>query len=418
MRVAVFTRSFHTGGAGRAAERITDAIERFSQGTISFEWHSSDGASIADHGHLGNQPGMVLHFRRLVTKAIRVVFRLVAGFGHRPPSDYCLVPSGRGKLLSASSADLVHLHWVGDGDLSLKEIGELQRPVVWTMHDMWVFLGSERFTLTDSFTRGYPRTDTGRVGRQFVNRFILERKMRTWSHPMTLVAPSSWLAAKAKQSPATTSWPIHVIPNALDTDLWSPGSSRDAREELGLPTDTWLVVFGAVDPMGNHNKGADLVREALQYLRGMLSRTEAENVHIAVFGESKVTPAFEGFETHSLGSLDEAKMRCVYRSANVVVVPSRLENLPQVATEAAACATPVVAFNTSGVPDVVIEGETGLLAPPYDTEALAMHIHRLYADPGLASGLGDAARERAVRLWSNEVVAKQYEELYLSLVKD
>lgn len=233
---------------------------------------------------------------------------------------------------------------------------------------------------------------------------------------MTLVAPSSWMAERAKISPITSDWPIHVIPNALDTDFWTPGASKQSRASLGLPKDKWVVLFGGVVALGDHNKGADLLESALEHLRACLSPDEADRIHIAVFGPAKRKVKAAGFSLSFLGVLADNEMRDAYRSANVVIVPSRLENLPQVATEAAACGVPVVAFDTCGLPDAIVHEKTGLLVEPFNTELMGKAIARIFWDGELASLMGQAARERAEQLWSYQVVAKQYLALYSSLI--
>ena len=407
--VHLLTRSNAVGGAARAAQRHIASFEKLYSSTVRFEG-TARVAGFRDSARHRN------FFDEILTRLIRIPLRLISGFGTRPPADYGLVRGNLGRILCLRDHDLFHLHWVGDGDLSLREIGRLPGPVVWTMHDMWTFLGAERFTLTDSYIDGY-RTNHGEPrGRQFVNRVFFSLKKKFWKQPIALVAPSSWMAERAKLSPITSDWPIHVIPNALDTEFWTPGDSKQSRAWLGLPEDKWVILFGAVDPMGDYNKGADLLESALDRLRTHLSPDEAEKFHIAVFGTAKRKINTAGFPVTFLGQLSDDGMRDAYRSSNVVIVPSRLENLPQVATEAASCGVPVVAFNTCGLPDAVVHEKTGLLVEAFDTEEMAAAISMLFRDRKLASRMGREGRKRAVELWSYPVVAKQYLALYSSLI--
>lgn len=415
--VVIVARSLSHGGASRATSRLVEALRTEATSFLGIKTLTR-GQTDLDSGVRGIRTSRRWHLVLVswAVKGLRIPLRLVSGFGYRAPSDYGLISSGAGKRLAMTSPGLIHLHWIGDGDLSLREIGQLPGPVVWTMHDMWTFLGAERFTLTDSYGDGY-RTNHGEPrGRQFVNRFFFLLKKRMWQEPITLVAPSSWLAERAKLSPITRDWPLHVIPNALDTDFWSPGSGQQSRVTLGLPQDKCVILFGAVDPLGDHNKGADLLEDALVHLKQGLSAEDAGNIHVAVFGSAKGKIAAAGFPVSFLGQLGAEQMRDAYRSANVVVVPSRLENLPQVATEAASCGVPVVAFNTCGLPDVVVHKKTGVLVEPFDAEEMAMAIAELFRDSTLATFMGTAGRKRAVELWSYPIVAKQYLALYSSLL--
>lgn len=333
--VCFVTQQSGLSGANRASLRILNAISLADSNSFNLLVFPPPGDPQVTDQEIGFlKRRLVGSLAKLASQAVRIPLRAIYGFGHRSPTDYGVVSSGLGRTLSESSPRLTHLHWLGDGDLSLREIGQLPCPVVWTMHDMWTFLGAERFTMTDSYVDGY-RTNHGEPrGRQFVNRVFFSLKKKLWKQPITLVAPSSWMAERAKLSPITRDWPIHVIPNALDTEFWTPGDSKQSRASLGLPEDKWVILFGAVDPMGDHNKGADLLESALNHLRGQLSPDEAEKFHIAVFGSAKRKTNNGGFPVTFLGQLSDDGMRDAYRSADVVIVPSRLENLPQVATEA------------------------------------------------------------------------------------
>ena len=416
-QVVTVGRSFSYGGAAKATSRLVEALRTEATSFLGIETLAR-GHTGLDAGVRGIRASRRWHHVLVswAVKGLRIPLRFLSGFGQRAPSDYGLISSGVGKSLAMTSPGIIHLHWIGDGDLSLREIAQLPRPVVWTMHDMWAFLGAERFTLTDSYVDGYQTNHGEPRGRQFVNRMIFSLKKHLWREPITLVAPSSWLAERARLSPITRGWPIHVIPNALDTEFWTPSGTEESRASLGLPADEWIVLFGAVDPVGDHNKGADLLEESLTGLQKMLSADERRTIHIAVFGSARRKVNTAGFPVSFLGELGDHQMRDAYRSADVVVVPSRLENLPQVATEAAACGTPVVAFNTCGLPDVVVDGETGLLVKPFDTQAMAGALLRLFHDDELAKRMGKAGRERAKNLWSYPVVAKQYLELYSSVI--
>ena len=120
-----------------------------------------------------------------------------------------------------------------------------------------------------------------------------------------------------------------------------------------------------------------------------------------------------GFPVHFTGHLhDDLSLRALYSAADAFVIPSRQDNLPTTGLEAHACGTPVVAFNTGGLPDIVSDRVTGALAEPFEPASLAAAIRWVLENPSRRRALGAAARERAERLWAPERVAGLYADLY------
>ena len=96
------------------------------------------------------------------------------------------------------------------------------------------------------------------------------------------------------------------------------------------------------------------------------------------------------------------------------MLPSRQDNLPNTGLEAHACGTPVVAFKTGGLPDIVDDRVTGALAEPFEPASLAACIRWVLEDEQRLQQLGSAARARAERLWAPRRIAGLYEKVYLS----
>ena len=322
-------------------------------------------------------------------------------------------------------ADLLHLHWLGDGTLSIEEIGRLPMARVWTLHDQWAFCGAEHYTSpplpgeTDSsderFAEGYspasrPDHETG----PDLNRRTWLRKRRAWRKPIHIVCPSRWLADCARRSSLMGDWPIKVIPYPIDLNVWAPCDQAQARALLGLPARLPLVLFGAMGGSADPRKGADLLLEALQRLRSQVPGTPLEQLELVVFGQSRPPqPPDLGFPIHYSGHLhDDLSLRLLYAAADVFVIPSRQDNLPNTGLEAHACGTPVVAFATGGLVDIVDHHITGALAQPFDPLSLAAAMGWVLEDPQRRRQLGAAARQRAEGLWAPARVAGLYGEVY------
>lgn len=326
-----------------------------------------------------------------------------------------VLPSRSAFDINGDIADVVNLHWVAGETLSIEAIGRIRKPIVWTLHDMWAFCGSEHYATEAEEPRwreGYKR-DNRPVGhgRLDIDRWTWNRKRRAWRSPMTIIAPSRWLADSVRQSALMRDWPVHVVPNLLDTDCYRPHDKVLCREILGLPQGVPLILFGAIGGGKDPRKGFDLLITALRQLSAEGRCTDA---HCVVFGQSQPrNEPFIGYPIHWMGHVhDDWSLALLYSAADVVVVPSRQENLPQTGTEAQACGTPVVAFNTAGFPDVVEHGATGYLAQPYIAEDLAQGIHWVLRNADRYTKLSAAARTRAVSLWAPEIVVPQYLAVY------
>ena len=321
-----------------------------------------------------------------------------------------VVPSRWSNRLNASDADVIHLHWINSEMLSVADIGKFKKPVVWTLHDMWAFCGAEHLASDYRWRDGYTADNRPAHESGFdLNRWTSARKQKHWKHPIHIVAPSRWLATCARQSVLMREWPITVIPNTIDTDVWQPVDKSIARQLLHLPPDVPLLLFGGWGGINVEHKGLDLLQAALNHLSGQLRGLE-----LVMLGQlAPRVPGEIGFPVHFTGHLhDDISLQALYSAVDAVVVPSRQEAFGQTASEAHACGTPVVAFNATGLMDVVEHQKTGYLAKAFDPVELAIGLCWVLDDAARRVALGRAARARAVQLWSYKTVAEQYLNCY------
>lgn len=309
--------------------------------------------------------------------------------------------------------DVILLGWLGNSTLSIAEVGRLRAPVVWRLSDMWMFSGAEHYTYTERYRLGYSKASrpAGESGPD-IDRETFRRKRRHWKKTSHVVALTSWLEREAQSSALSGHWPTHVIPVPMDTEFWAAVDQKKAREDFGIEQDAVVVMFGAGNGTSQPHKGADLLFDALPLLKSLHAASgDTRPLRAIVFGEDGPTREEGGVPVQFLGRLDDEGLRKAYSAADVFVVPSRLEAFGQVAAEAQCCGTPVVAFDNSGLADVVEDRVTGALAKAFDTKSLATAIHWVIEDSERTSTLGTAATERARRLWDPKTVAESYVEV-------
>ena len=320
------------------------------------------------------------------------------------------------KLINASDADIVHLHWIQNEMLSISDIGKIKKPIVWTLHDMWAFCGAEHYTQDHRWRDGYQNNNRPAYESGFdLNRWTWKRKEKFWKTPIQIVTPSKWLAECVNKSKLMHNWPVNVISYPIDTDFWKPISKKIMRELLGLPKDVPLLLFGAFDSDKDQRKGYDLLLSALENLK---DQPKFHDVELVVFGQNKPKlPTKHAVPIHYMGKIhDDESLRAIYNSADVMLIPSRQDNLPNIAVEAHACGVPVISFNVGGLPDIIEHQKTGYLAKPFEIEDLTNGILWFLSHPD-KKHLNNYTREQAVLKFSQKKVAEEYFNIYKNLLQ-
>ncbi len=420
MKVLHVSAADTAGGAARAALRLHRALlaAGHDSSVLVRNKRSDAPGVVAPLGRVGRR---LAHWRALAGERLSGLLQDPASPSHRSLN---LLPSqGLLAAIERSDADVVNLHWIAGETMSIEDIGRLRKPVVWTLHDMWAFCGAEHVAPDASDARwrtGYRAGDRpAGSGGLDIDRWTWRRKHLAWRTPMHIVCPSGWLADCAAQSALMRGWPVSVVPNVLETDRFAPRERHAARAELGLPQDAVLVLFGAWGGTGDPNKGFDLLQAALRALAERYRGTRP--IACVVIGGSDTDDGLQDgpFPVHRFGHVGcDERLATLYAAADVTVVPSRIENLPQMATEALSSGCPVAGFRTGGIPEAVEDGVCGRLVAPYDATALADGIAWIVADPARHAALREAARLRALSRWEATRVLPRYLACYQSAIED
>jgi len=346
-----------------------------------------------------------------------------ARYNRSRPMGYELFRSNRNQYTSSvldqlPACDVINLHWIADFiDYSSFFTGIRERiPIVWTLHDMNPFTGGCHY---DDHCGGY-RARCGRCP-QLGSSSPCDLSARTWKSKMKLfsnigaerlhvVTPSRWLAEEVRSSNLMKRFPVSVIPNSLDTGIFSPLDKVLARSAIGLPRDAKAVLFIS-ESTTKHRKGFGYLSEALSGL------ADVPGIHLISLGRG-IPPVPASIPHLHLGSIENDRLLALaYSAANLFVIPSLQDNLPNTVLESFACGTPVVGFDIGGIPDMVRPQATGLLTPPGKTSDLRDAIRALLQDDSKRSGLSVNCRRVAVEEYSLPIQARRYLALYQSMVE-
>ena len=370
MNILIVNTSDIHGGAAIAAYRLMNALLREGEHVkmLVRDKQTDHTGVIPAGGKLQNKINFYLE---------RGVIFLRNRFTKRHLFDISIANTGLSitDLLAFREADVIHLHWINQGMLSLDEIGRIiasGKKIVWTMHDMWPFTGIchhaagctryERSCGECPWLRSPSRNDLS-------HQLFLAKQAVYTRGQITFVACSNWLRELAAKSPLTAGHRVISIPNPIDTTFYIPMDKSEARQRLKLPEDKKIVLFAAVKA-SDPRKGIDYLAEASRIMAQqhddilfLIAGNDGEEL-----GERLSLPA------RSLGYVAPQDMAGVYNAADLFVTPSLQENLPNTIMEAMACGTPCVGFRTGGIPEMISHGTNGYVAAYKDAEDLANGI--------------------------------------------
>lgn len=397
------------GGAARAASRLQAGLRSIGV----------DASMLVQVKHRDDEfvHGPATNFRRL-TNPLRPALDLlpILAYRNRTKSTFYpgWLPDSTPSRVRELAPDLVHLHWIAGGTANVRSLRAYGLPLVWTLHDMWAFTGGCHYD--EDCGRFRSRCGScpvlGSAWSVDLARLGFDRRHRAYRGlPLSVVAPSRWLAEQARTSALLSQFSISVIPNAIDTGIFRPISKDFARELLDLPRDRKLVLFGAAHGGAEPRKGFSHLCDAM---RSLASRDAAHQYAAVVFGSSRPKNAPDlGVESLYVGKLnDDASLAALYSAADVYVAPSTQENLSNTVMESLACGTPCVAFDIGGMPDMIEHRHNGYLARPFDPEDLAEGIRWCIEDSARAQALAARARQKVVETFALALVAQRHLELY------
>ncbi len=406
LNIVHFSTSDREGGSARSARRISDHLQRLGHRSRMLVGYRSGVDPDTDTVHGGG-------VRRLADRLAEEATRRVG-------LQYFWYPSGRRVLRHpwVTSADVIQLYNTHGGYFSHRLLPALaaHAPLVWRLSDMWALTGHCAYSgrcdrwrtgcgaCPDLATYpGLPRDTTRLLWRA-------KKSIYARARPV-IVAPSRWLEEIARESPLFAGLPVHRIPSGIDRSVFRPIPKPAARELLGLPPDARIVLYVAQVLDDNARKGSADAIAACHALKGRAA------FDLAVLGSGGASWREKLPQTiHALGYVhDERLLAASYAAADLTIVPSRVENLPNSILESLACGTPVVAYDSGGIGDVVRHEETGLLARTGAREALADAMARLLADAALRERLSRNAVALIAKEFDAAREARAFADLFASL---
>ena len=403
------------GGGGRAAYRLNLGLQRIGVDAtlyLASKFHSDPSTVVFKPD---NSPTAKLRrFRYRMRNRVRNLLSPKANelwtYDHE-------CQRGDDPVAQIPPADLINLHTITNffNFGAFFPSRAIDTPVVWTLHTMGPFTGGCIYTYgCDHYEAECGKCPLLESKREHdLSREVWNAKHRMFHDVpetrMRLVAPSRWIAGLAKRSSLLGRFPVEVIPYGIDVNAYAPRDKQFSREVLQIPADANVILFATQHALNARVKGFSALLEAI---RGM---TAVPNLRLLTLGSGHIEQ-LPVPHTHLGHVFNDNLLSLVYSAADLFVIPSMMDNLPNVVLESMACGTPSVGFDTGGIPEMVRPGITGQLAPPGDVRALRDAMESLLLHRTGRAQLSAQCRETAVKEYALEVQATRYRALYQTML--
>jgi glycosyltransferase involved in cell wall biosynthesis len=319
-------------------------------------------------------------------------------------------------------ADIIHIHWINHAFLKprdLAKLRQLNKPLVWTFHDSNAFTGGCHVRYDcDHFENECGNCPLLKASHENdISHKIWKAKQKAYQQlNFSIIAPSTWMASSIKRSKLLGNAEITVIPNTLETEVFTPYSKTSSKTLLGLSTDKFILLSGFMPSRKDLHKGTPYLIEAINLLVSQ-NLVDKEKIELIIFGnkDEKNIPDFP-IKTTFLGTIsDDIKLAQCYSAADAFLTTSLEDNLPNTVMESLSCGTPVVAFTTGGIPNMVNHQQNGYLAQYKSSQDFANGIAWVYHHLE-KERLSKASRDTVVEKFSGSVIAQKHLTLYQNLI--
>ena len=410
MKIIHINCSDDSGGAAIASRRLCESmISNGIDSKLVVLKKKKDCSYIRGIG------GGIKHFFHRIIE--RVIYKLEKYID--PVASYSLMVNGRDfwNTKDIKEADIIFIHWVNAGTLSIngiKKILELSKPTYLYMHDMFYITGGCHHSFGCSNYEDSCSNCKITKKKLFIDGLSkkqLNYKINSWAGYANLnfIAPSSWLANLAKKSSLAKRHNVYWIPNVIDTNIYKPTARNP--ELYGLDNDKFTILFG--------NASFDSPYKGIRYIVECLHKLDPNKFQCIIIGRDinnvfKDLPIKTAFTGYLHGDMELVQ---AYNSCDAMIISSIAENYPNVVLEAMACGKPCIGFNIGGIPDLIIHKVTGLIASEISSDQLLNSILYLYNNTKLYEEMRNNCRQLVIENNSYSCINKIYGSIFKKAIQ-
>ena len=324
-------------------------------------------------------------------------------------NSYNLIKNNFVKKINEIDCDIVNLHWIGNNLISINDIKKINKPIVWTMHDMWPYTGSEHYTFSKRYVEGYTIENKSKENKGYdIEKYCWEQKKRHYPKNISIVATSNWQLNNVKNSMLFKNNTIEKIFYPINFNEWKPYDKKISRNYLNLPLDKKIIVCGS--------ENLDIPRKGFSKLINATKNSNfKKNLLIIFFGDNKKKIP-EGVEYKHFGKIDNKSldMKFIYSASDLMVAPSLQESFGQTVLEASCCGLPSVCFEETGFCDVINHKNNGYIAKLNDDSDMIEGIN--WCLNNWSKDLAKKNIESLKEKFSNKIISRKYLNFYKKIL--
>lgn len=404
MKILFINKYDTLGGAAISALRIGCELQKIQNFDVKFL--VGEKSSDIDFVH-ATRRNKIIGF---IEKLINLGFNIIGLQYHFLPFSARVMK----KFVTDYNPDIIFLNNIHGGyfQLNLLEFLSNHAPLVWLLHDMWSFTGSSAYTDFDEWKRlksnkiemkDFPKiySNTGE--------YLLKRKKKIYSKlNLTIVTPSTWMFNCANESPLFKNFSIKLIPYSIDLDIYKPSDKSIAKSILGFDPEEIVISFGA-EKLTDFRKGGDIIFDIIKKLN------DESDMRLSFLTFGNVNPTFEKFKnikTIQMGYLNSDKEKVLfYNASDVLIFPTRADNLPLVPIESISCGTPVIISKAGGCSDIIKNEYNGYVIENENPSSYIQKLLPLVKSKKLLDTFSNNSREYAIKTYSPKLITSQYVSL-------
>lgn len=387
------------GGAGVAALRTVRAIDSFSNISIELLTENNDISNPLIRSYKHNKTKTE---KSILTLFNNNIYKGSTPFSFAYPS---LTYSDLDSIVQNS--DVLHLHWTPRylSNEAISYLSYQNKPLVWTFHDKYPFTGGcHYFQGCENWKINCDNCPQLKNNFDNLSRKVFDTKLRNFNFEnITVVVLNNEFKKLVKESPMFEGSRIEVIPNCIDTNFYKPVENGIAKKKFNVPHDKKIILYAA--SYNSDIKGFKEFNKSINFIENK------EHFHVLTVGKILEDYKFNISHTH-LGYLDQQDLISVYSAADVTVISSIEDNLPNILLESLSCGTPVVCFEVGGLKDHIQDGYNGYKVKLFDIKSLSEKIIQASED---SKRLSKNSREYAVENFNQENHASKFQSLYYEL---
>ncbi len=363
-------------------------------------------------------PNQIKKFTNLIKNKISFNLTKFQKIYNKSTHSLNIFNSGIQSSIEKLKPDILHMHWINNEFISIKEIGKINIPIVWTFYDMWPFCGAEHYTFEKRYINGYENFNKPIENNGVdLNKIIWEQKKKFWkNNKFQIVGISNWLSSEISKSKLFKNNKIYTIPPPIDFSKWQDINKINARKTLGLNHNKKYFLFGAANGIKDKRKGFDIIADI--YKTNFKNNKEIEFIF---FGDNdkKILNNLD-MPVNSFGHINYdnyEKLSLLYSAANLTLLPSKLEAFGQIGLESLACKTPVISFKGTGPEHMIEHKKNGYLANYLNKNDFLNGINwYLNLSSNQIEILNNNSREIVKKKFQEKIIFEKYLEIYNKLI--